>query len=369
VKLLNLNSKKIKTYKDSGVDVEKEDEALKRVVEWCSKTFGLRKDIGSPVIPIAHFAGIVKFSHELGLAIKTDGVGTKVFIAQLMDKYDTVGIDCVAMNVNDVICVGAEPISFVDYLAIQKPDPKILEEIAKGLALGAEKARVTIVGGEIAQLPEMIMGKREGCGFDLVGMCVGVVRLDKIVTGEKLVDGDVVIGLESSGIHSNGLTLARKVLLEKAGLKVDSHIDELGRSLGEELLEPTKIYVPEVMEMLKEGLNLKVMAHITGKGLLNLLRVGGGFGYLIENIPQPPAIFNLIQKYGEISDEEMYKVYNMGIGFCLVLPKEEADKALTIAEKHNTKGWVLGKAVKDPERRLILKPKKLLGTKGKFVKF
>ncbi|RLG91687.1 MAG: phosphoribosylformylglycinamidine cyclo-ligase, partial [Candidatus Hecatellales archaeon] len=123
---------KIRSYKDSGVDVELEDEALKLVVEWCSKTFGLRRDVGSPVIPIAHFAGVVKLSDRLGLAIKTDGVGTKVFIAQLMGKYDTVGIDCVAMNVNDVICVGAEPISFVDYLAVQKPDPKILGEIAKG---------------------------------------------------------------------------------------------------------------------------------------------------------------------------------------------------------------------------------------------
>lgn len=365
---MGLNSGRIRTYKDSGVDIEKEDEALRCVVEWCSKTFSLRRDIGNPIIPIAHFAGIVKLSNELGLAIKTDGVGTKVFIAQLMNKYDTVGIDCVAMNVNDVICVGAEPISFIDYLAVQKPDPKILEEIAKGLVLGAKKARVTIVGGEIAQLPEMITGKREGCGFDLVGMCVGIVKLDKIINGERLVEGDVVIGLESSGIHSNGLTLARKILLEKAKLKIDSYIDELGKSLGEELLKPTKIYVPEILEMLKEGLNLKVAAHITGKGLLNLLRVGRGFGYVIENIPKPPPIFSLIQKYGEILDEEMYRVYNMGIGFCLVLPKEEVDKALTIAEKHQTKGWVLGKAVKDYERKLILKPKKLLGVKGKFMK-
>ncbi|RLG91924.1 MAG: phosphoribosylformylglycinamidine cyclo-ligase [Candidatus Hecatellales archaeon] len=273
------------------------------------------------------------------------------------------------MNVNDVICVGAEPISFVDYLAVQKPDPKILGEIAKGLALGAEKAGITIVGGEIAQLPEMIMGKRENCGFDLVGMCVGIVKLDKIIMGKGLTENDVVVGFESSGIHSNGLTLARKVLLEKAKLKLDNHIDELGRSLGEELLEPTKIYVAEVLEMIKKGLKIKVAAHITGKGILNLLRVGEGFGFEIENMPEPPAIFKLIQKYGKISDEEMYRVYNMGIGFCLVLPKNEAEEALTIAEKHGTKGWVLGKAVKDPEKKLVLKPKRLIGVKGKFVKF
>ena len=363
-----VNGEEIKTYKDAGVDVEREDEALKRVVEWCSKTFSLRKDVGSPAIPIAHFAGVVKLSQNLGLAIKTDGVGTKVFIAQLMDKYDTVGIDCVAMNVNDVICVGAEPISFVDYLAIQQPNPKILEEIAIGLMKGAKKAGITIVGGEIAQLPEMIMGKREGCGFDLVGMCVGLVQLNKIVTGEKISEGDVVIGLESSGIHSNGLTLARKILLEKAKLDVEKYVDELGRSLGEELLEPTKIYVPEILDMLKKGLNVKVMAHITGKGLLNLLRVGENFGYILEKLPEPPKIFGLIQKYGKIPDEEMFRVYNMGIGFCVVLPKNEADEALSIAEKHGTKGWVLGWAVKDPERKLFIKPKKLVGFKGVFKK-
>jgi len=365
---LNFSSK-FKTYKDAGVDVESEDEALKRVVEWCNKTFNFREVLGKPAIPIAHFAGVVKISEEMGLALKTDGVGTKVFVAQLMDKYDTVGIDCVAMNVNDVLCVGAEPVSFVDYVAVQKPDVRMLEEIAVGLVEGAKKARVTIVGGEIAQLPEMVTGKREGYGFDLVGMCVGVVPLKKMVLGENLVEGDIVLGLESSGIHSNGLTLARKVLFEKAKLKVDTYIDEFGRSLGEELLEPTKIYVPEILDMLKAGLNIKVMAHITGKGLLNLLRVGKNFGYILENLPKPPAIFDLIQKYGSIPDEEMYRVYNMGIGFCIVLPQEEVDKAISIAEKHKVKVYILGKTVKDSERKIILKPKKLVGVKNFFKKF
>ncbi|RLI03440.1 phosphoribosylformylglycinamidine cyclo-ligase [Candidatus Bathyarchaeota archaeon] len=355
-----------RTYKDAGVDVEEEDKALKLMIEWCSKTFNFRSDIGKPVIPIGHFAGIIKFLDKYGLVLKTDGVGSKVFIAQLMNKYDTVGIDCVAMNVNDVICVGAEPLSFVDYIALQKPDKKMLEEIAKGLYEGAKLAKVTIVGGEVAQLPEMIKGKREGYGFDLVGMCIGVVDLEKIVDGKNLVEGDVVIGLESSGIHSNGLTLARKVLLDGAGMDVFSYIDEFGCTLGEELLKPTKIYVQEVMEMIKAGLNIKVLANITGKGLLNLLRVGEGYGYVLENLPQPHPIFKLIQKIGKIPEEEMYSVYNMGVGFCIVTSKEDADKVIDIAEKHKTKAYKLGFAVKDPERKLYLKSVKLLGFKGKF---
>ncbi|MGP3668252.1 MAG: phosphoribosylformylglycinamidine cyclo-ligase [Candidatus Bathyarchaeota archaeon] len=357
-----------KTYRNAGVDVEEEDKALKSMLEWCSKTFNFKTGIGKPAIPIGHFAGVVKFLGKYGLALKTDGVGSKVFIAQLMNKYDTVGIDCVAMNVNDIICVGAEPLSFLDYIAIQKPDKKMLEEIAKGLYEGAKLAKVTIVGGEIAQLPEMIKGKREGYGFDLVGMCIGIVNLEKIVDGKNLAEGDVVIGLESSGIHSNGLTLARKVLLDNTNMDVFTYVDELQSTLGEELLKPTKIYVQEIMEMVKAELNIKVLANITGKGLLNLLRVGEGYSYILENLPQPQPIFKLIQKTGKIPDEEMYNVYNMGIGFCIVVSKQDAEMVVDIAEKHGTKAYKLGFTVKDTEKKLYLKPKNLLGFKGKFRK-
>jgi phosphoribosylformylglycinamidine cyclo-ligase len=284
-----------------------------------------------------------------------------------MEKYDTVGIDCVAMNVNDVICVGAEPISFVDYLAIQKPDIRLLSEIAKGLAEGAKMAKVTIIGGEIAQLPEIIKGKREGFGFDLAGMCLGIIELNKIVDGRNLEEGDVIIGLESSGIHSNGLTLARKVLLDKAKLSLFKPLKELDKSLGEELLTPTKIYVQEVLEMLKKGVKIKAMAHITGKGLLNLRRVGKGFGYQISFLPEPQPIFKIIQKYGEIPNQEMYEVFNMGIGFCIIASKEESDEILQIAERHRVKGYVLGNIVKDPERKVALKPKRLISYGNRFL--
>ncbi len=354
------------SYRRAGVDVEAEDEALKLVVEECRKTFSLRTGAGSPVIPIAHFAGVVKLNEKLGLALKTDGVGTKVFLAQLMDRYDTVGIDCVAMNVNDIICIGAEPISFIDYIALQKPDPRLLQEIARGLAEGAKQAGVTIVGGEIAQLPEMIRGKREGFGFDLAGMCVGLVDLARLIDGGKVEEGDVVVGLRSSGIHSNGLTLARKVLLEKAGLSLFEPVEDLEQPLGEELLTPTRIYVKPVLDMLKGGVEIHGMANITGKGLLNLARASPHAGYVLESLPEPQPIFKLIQKYGSLPDSEMYQVFNMGVGFCLVVSKSSVDEAVDRAERHGVEAYVLGCAVKDAERRLIVKPKGLIGVKGRF---
>jgi phosphoribosylformylglycinamidine cyclo-ligase len=357
------------TYREAGVDIEAEEEALREVVKKCHESFVFRKGPGSAVIPISHFSGVVKISEKLGLAVKTDGVGSKVLIAQLMEKYDTVGIDCVAMNVNDVVCVGAEPLSFVDYIAVQKPDPLLLKEIASGLVEGARRAKVAIVGGEIAQLPEIIQGSVEGRGFDLAGMCIGLLPLNRLLSGEAVREGDVVVGFESSGIHSNGLTLARKVLLEKAKLSLFKPAEGLDRPLGEELLEPTRIYVAEALEMLDSGLQVKAMAHITGKGLLNLGRIGGDCGFLIENLPPPPPIFNLIQSSGKVAEEEMYRVFNMGIGFCAVIPKEEVDLALKIAEKHGGRAHLLGKAVKDPERRIRIKPKRLVGVRGRFEKY
>jgi len=354
------------SYRRAGVDVEAEDEALKLVVEECRKTFSLRRGVGSPATPIAYFTGVVRLNEKLGLALKTDGVGTKVFIAQLMDRYDTVGIDCVAMNVNDIICIGAEPIAFVDYIALQRPEPRLLQEIARGLAEGARQANITIIGGEIAQLPEMIRGKREGFGFDLAGMCVGIVELEKMIEGLKVAEGDLVVGLESSGIHSNGLTLARKILLERAGLSLFERVEGLDKTLGEELLTPTRIYVKPVLEMLRDGIEIHGMAHITGRGLLNLSRASPHAGYLLERLPEPQPIFKIIQKYGGIPESEMYQVFNMGVGFCLILPPSEVERALDKAEKWGVKAYILGRVVKDPERKVILKPKGLVGVGGRF---
>jgi phosphoribosylformylglycinamidine cyclo-ligase len=349
------------TYAESGVDMRKEDIAMERIIPIFERTFRYRRGVGECIAGTRarHFAGLVRLNKRQALAIKTDGVGTKIFVAELLQKYDTIGIDCVAMNVNDIICTGAEPISFEDYIAIQDPDPDTIEQIAIGLEKGAEIAKVNIVGGETAVVPEMIRGMREGKGLDLVGMCVGIVDPEKIIDGNRVKDGDVLLGISSSGLHSNGYTLARKILLKNMRFDLDRYFDELGRTLGDELIEPTYIYVPEVLKMLR-NLDIKLMAHITSRGFLNL-RVGKGYGYVIEDLPSPPEIFKLIQRHGNVTDEEMYSRFNMGIGMCLVLPKKDVDSAIQLVEKHKKCAFILGYARKDPERKIAIKPLGLVG--------
>lgn len=310
----------------------------------------------------------MEIGHGMGIAIATDGVGTKLLVAQMMNKYDTIGIDCIAMNVNDVLCVGAEPISMVDYIAVSDVDPDILEEIAKGLYKGAELSKITIPGGEIAQVREMIKGAGKGYEFDIVGTSIGTVPLNRIIVGQYIKEGDVVIGLRSNGIHSNGYTLAREVLLNKGQFKIDQHIPELGRTLGEELLEPTRIYVQEVVEMINACPNVKALIHITSDGLLNLTRVDSETGYVIDYLPEPQPIFSLIQQVGKISDEEMFKVYNMGIGFCVVVSSSCAHILMSIAKRYGVEAHKIGYTVKDAEKKVIIEPKKLIGRDGSFYK-
>lgn len=355
------------SYRDAGV-FDNQEIGLSSLLKWISKTEGFRPDVGKALLAPKYFANVVKITDELGVALSTDGVGTKIMLAEQMEKYDTVGIDCVAMNVNDVLCVGATPVSLVDYIAVEKARPDVLEEIAKGFYEGARQARVNIPAGEIAQLGDMIRGVRKGSGFDLVGTCVGVVELDKIIIGQDLEGGDTVIGLQSSGIHSNGFTLARKVLLEQAGFSLDQHILELGITLGEELLRPTKIYVQEVLVMLSQGLKVKALAHITGDGFLNLLRVKKEIGYELDFLPPIPSIFALIQTKGNVTDEEMFRVFNMGIGFCLVVTPSDADSAIQIASEYGTQAYALGRVIEKPAGEIHILPKKLVGKGKGFVR-
>jgi phosphoribosylformylglycinamidine cyclo-ligase len=350
------------TYAESGVDMRKEDNAMDRIFPLFEGTDKYRPNVGKMAAKIGHFAGLVQLNKHQVLAIKTDGVGSKVFIAEMLQKYDTIGIDCVAMNVNDIICTGAEPISFEDYIAIQDPEPSVIEQIAIGLCEGAKISKINIVGGETAVVPEMVRGISENKGIDLVGMCVGIVERDKIIDGSSLHEGDALLGISSSGLHSNGYTLARRILLQDKKFHLDEYFSELGRTLGEELLEPTLIYVPELMEMFKENLSIRLLAHITSRGFLNLNRVGKGYGYVIENLPDPPAIFKLIQKSGNVSKEEMYTRFNMGIGMCLVLPRKEADAAISIIEKYDRKAFMLGHVKKDAGQSILVKPLKMRGT-------
>jgi phosphoribosylformylglycinamidine cyclo-ligase len=327
------------TYARAGVDVSQvrmSHEALARRLE---STFKTRKGrVGHPVFPIGHYAGLVDLNDGRVLSLHTDNVGTKVIIAQMMRKYDTIGIDCVAMCANDLICTGAEPISFLDYLAMAKHDRRIVDQIAVGLVEGAKQAGMAIVGGETAIVPDLLSSDP---GLDLVGMAAGICRRKDIVLGDEIRKGDALVGVASSGIHSNGLTLARKILLRE--YKLRESVPELGRSIGEELLEPTRIYVKPVLEVTKK-LEVHGLAHITGGAFAKLDRVVGQarLGVSIEQLPPTPGIFRIIQKNGRVSDLEMYRTFNMGVGFVLICPPRTEDAVIRFFMRHGHNAFDLG---------------------------
>lgn len=304
------------TYAESGVDIHAENrsiDAMKAVLTT------RRTGFGAPMTDIGHYAGLLDMG-AFALAMTTDGVGSKVLIANAIAKWDTVGIDCIAMNVNDLLAIGAEPIAFVDYLAVEKVDPERAAQIAIGLKRGAEISNMTIVGGETASLPEIIRG------FDLAGTAIGVVDKDKVITGEKIQVGDVLVGVPSSGLHSNGYTLARRIVAESQYTYLDK-MPGSDKSIGEELLEPTRIYM-EILEM-AEQCDVHGLAHITGSGLLKLHRITG-FGFEITDPLEPQPVFRFLQEQGNVDDAEMYRTFNMGTGMIVVLPEDDAKEACRI---------------------------------------
>jgi len=353
------------TYAEAGVDTAATGGALAGLLRWVNATGANRP--GSIRLENGYFAAVLAIGPNLGLAISTDGVGTKLLVAEHLGKYDTVGIDCVAMNVNDVLCVGAEPVALVDYLAVERADPALLEALGRGLHEGARQAQVTIPGGELAVVPELIRGQGGGTSFDLVGTAVGTVALDRVLDGSAIADGDVVVGLASSGIHANGLTLARRVLVGDDPRRLTEYVPELQRTLGEELLEPTRIYVQPVLALLRAGLPLKALAHITGDGLFNLTRSAAPVSFRLERLPEPvPAIFRLIQERGPVQLAEMYRVFNMGVGFCVVVAPEAVGQVLATAADHGVAAWHLGHARADGQRRVELPQLGLVGERGAF---
>ncbi len=331
------------TYARAGVDVSqvrKSHEALARRLEF---TFRTRKGkVGYPVFPIGHYAGLVDLNDGRVLSLHTDSVGTKVIIAQLMRKYDTIGIDCVAMCANDLICTGTEPITFLDYLAMAKHDRRIVGEIAVGLVEGAEQAGMAIVGGETAIVPDLLSND---VGLDLVGLAAGIGKEKDLILGDDIRKGDALVGVASSGIHSNGLTLARKILLEE--YKLTENVPELGRSMGEELLEPTRIYVKPVLEATRK-LEIHGLAHITGGAFAKLDRIVGQsrLGADIDQLPPTPGVFQIIQKNGRISDREMYRTFNMGVGFILICPQRTEDAVIRLFVRHGHNAFGIGRAEK-----------------------
>lgn len=353
------------TYQAAGVDIEREDVALHKLTQRVEQTWPTT-GIGAVKLRIGYYANVIDIGGT-GLAITTDGVGTKVLIAHMMNKYDTIGIDCVAMNVNDLICVGATPISMVDYLALQDPDPNLVDELFVGLCEGAKKANISISGGETAQLRDIMKGYNDRAGFDLAGTAVGLVPLDRIIAGQDIAEGDVVIGIGSNGVHSNGLTMARRIFFTENAYTVETTFPTLECSLGEELLKPTHIYVNEILAILKSReIAVKALLNITGGGFLNLIRVDAKVGFVIEQLPDPPAIFPLIQKYGQVSDEEMFRVYNMGIGFCLVVPSDQAKSALAMISYFGKKAHIIGHTIPDEKKSVFIKPKGIIGQGNRF---
>jgi phosphoribosylformylglycinamidine cyclo-ligase len=310
------------TYAESGVDTVKEEQAIQSLLRGItSKRKGLGKPLGG------HYAGLIDFG-DYALVLCTDGVGSKVKIASDLKKWDTVGIDCIAMNVNDALCVGAEPIAFVDYLAIDDPDPLVTGEIGKGLEEGARLSNISIVGGETASLPEVIKG------FDLAGTCLAFVEKKKIIVGDRIAAGDVIIGLESSGLHSNGYTLARKVIERLELSYLDRFPDGLypDKTIGELLLTPTRIYVKEIMALLKK-IDVHGLAHITGGGLKNLPRLKKDVKFVIEDPFVPHPIYSFLQKHGNIDDQEMYQTFNMGLGFVVIVASKNMKEAVSLLNK------------------------------------
>lgn len=321
----------VKTYEETGAGHAAKTSATRELVRGI--TFK-RRGFGRPLGPVGHFTGFVSLG-EYALSLCTDGVGTKLIVASEMKKWDTVGIDCVAMNVNDTVAMGAEPIAFVDYFASEKYDKEVARQIGVGLNSGAREANVSIIGGETALLPEIVRG------FDLAGSCLGIVKKDKIIDGSNIRQGHIIIGLRSSGIHSNGLSLARRVFKE-AGLGLDDRLSGLNKKIGEYLLQPTMIYVRPILSVL-ESATVSGMIHVTGGGLRNFARLSKSVDFVIDKPIEPQPVFKAIQSLAGIDDREMFQTFNMGMGYAIIAPEDERDSILRRLSR-NVQAKVVGHA-------------------------
>jgi phosphoribosylformylglycinamidine cyclo-ligase len=323
-----------RAYAAAGVDDRAGDVAVDALVAALGRA---RLDRPTRAVDLAgHYASVIRLDDRTGLAMSTDTVGTKMLVAERLGRFDTIGIDCVAMNANDVVCVGAEPIAMLDFVLCGEADPKVFEQLGAGLARGAELAGVEITGGEVAQVGEIVNG------LELGGTCVGTVSLDAIIDGSRIEPGDAVIGLPSSGLHSNGYTLARKAL---ADVPLDD--ERLGRPLGDVLLQPTEIYVRAALDLLRSPVDVRGLAHITGGGLRNLLRLGDHVGFEIGRPLPVPAIFEAVQELGGVDEAEMHEVFNMGCGFCCVVAGADQEAALELLRAHYPGAQGIGRATAD----------------------
>ncbi len=342
--------KKFVSYEESGVSIDANDQMVDRISKSVAATHGPR------VIGLENgFAGLFRLDSDSKLFKKnykkpvlvacTDGVGTKIMIAQKMKRFDSVGIDLVAMSVNDMIVQGAEPLFFLDYLAVNKLEPQRVAEMVEGIADGCKQADCALIGGETAEMPDIY--RRDE--FDMAGFAVGVVERDRIITGSNVKKGDIIIGLASNGVHSNGFSLARHICFKQQKLKVKDKIDELGgQTIGDALLEPTRIYVKPIVKLLDQYKTqpVRAMAHITGGGLVgNIPRVlPNNCNAVIKTSSwKVPPIFSFMQKAGPVKSEEMFRVFNMGIGYVLVVAPKSADTIIKRLISYGETAYKIGK--------------------------
>lgn len=331
------------TYKQSGVDIDEGNRAVELIKGKIKTTYD-----NNVIGDLGNFSGLYSLKDftnmtEPVLLSSTDGVGTKLKLAQMMDKHDTVGIDLVAMCVNDLICQGAKPLFFLDYIATGKLVAEQVEQIVSGIVEGCKIAGCALVGGETAEMPGMYSEDE----YDLAGFSVGIADREKIISGKNVKSGDTLIGIASSGVHSNGFSFVRKIFLDKYGYTLDQHIEELGMTLGDALLTPTKIYVKLVLDLIEKH-ELKAIAHITGGGVIeNITRViPKGLGIDInKNSWEKPAIFKMIESFNAVDERELHKSFNMGIGLVLIVDKENVNEIVDYINTTDEKAYIIGEVV------------------------
>jgi phosphoribosylformylglycinamidine cyclo-ligase len=361
------------SYAEAGVDEEREQIAFGRVMRpWLARTT-VRSPMVTSITGLAsgYFATLMHLPPGPPLALTTDGVGTKILLAREANRWEPIGVDCVANNVNDLICVGAVPLALLDYMATDRIDEGVLDEVARGLFLGAELAGIAIPGGEIAQIGEMLADSSGGGPMlDLVGTAIGALpplespgsqqTWRQPLDGSTVRPDDVVIGLLSSGLHSNGYSLARHALFRKGGMSLSDVVPGTGRRLADTLLQPTRVYVKAAEALWAAGITPHGMAHISGGGLLNLARLAADVSYELDAMVPMPEIFTLIAERGNIPQATMYATFNMGIGFCIVVSKNDQQAALDAlkqaGEDATRLGWVTarpGKTVSVPSAGLL----------------
>jgi phosphoribosylformylglycinamidine cyclo-ligase len=363
------------SYADAGVDEEREQNAFSRAMRpWLARTT-VKSPLVTSITGLAsgYFASMMHLPPGPPIAMTTDGVGTKILVARDANRWEPVGIDAVANNVNDIICVGAVPLALLDYMAIDRVDEGVLEEIARGLFLGAELAGIAIPGGEIAQVGAMLAKGNDGKGpmLDLVGTAIGAMPgrgtgWRDPIDGSSVRPGDVVIALPSSGLHSNGYSLARQALFAKGGMSLSDHVPGTGRRLDDALLQPTRVYVKAAEAVWQAGVTPHGLVHISGGGLLNLARLAADVSYELDALPRPSALFDLIADKGQVDAATMYATFNMGFGFCVVVAKSDHQAAMNALKEAGEDpirvGWVTAR----PGRTVSIPSVGLLGEGDAF---